>query len=415
MTSKDKSTKDSSREAIWIALVVSSIYVSVLRSSYIFLFDADIRFALGIVQLLLLIAAVLLLILTIRAKAKFGLTNAIVAFGLLATISTFWSIDGRETLMQSAALWVMISFIVITATKRWITYEQILEDIESVILLVAPILGFGLLLFAVNVPGAVGDYGRITGLLNNANYAGMISCLVMIFSLDNILEQPEKFRRSGLVFTTAGATALLSGSRGSLLATSISLFLLVILRKSSTRDISKVIALLITSSLLAVAAFISRSAFSSSKIIDNSGFKFGGVDLFSRAPGSDASSGRIELWAEALENWKSRPVLGSGFGTSQELNGALNFTPHNLLLLILVELGILGAAVALFIAYKALILKRFAIFPALTAAVVGVLVLEQFEASFFGIGGPTSTLMWLITFGWISARMKVRESSSKLE
>ncbi len=402
---------------LWIYLVITSIYISIFRSSLLFNLEENSRLILGIIQLFILIATTLMVQVSNQISSRIDTTKYLFSFGALALISIVWSIDVGETLLQSMALWVVILFIVTTGTKLWKTHDRILNDIDSVALSLFPILGLGLILYTFNVRGSVGDYGRITGILNNANYAGMLASILLIFSLNKLINRPLSMSWSGLIFITAGATLILSGSRGSIIATCVSFIALLAMNRSMLSNI-KILSLYVAISV-ALSYLIFNFRFYlieiNSGVSAEPGQSNAKVEIFSRAPGADISSGRRALWNEAFENWQSRPFLGSGFGTSQELNGALNFTPHNLFLLILVELGAVGAFIALLLVYRSIKYQSLTNFPVLTAAALGIFVLEIFEASFFGVGGPTSTLMWLIIFGWISARIRVKDSLQKLE
>jgi O-antigen ligase len=67
---------------------------------------------------------------------------------------------------------------------------------------------------------------------------------------------------------------------------------------------------------------------------------------------------RLQIWKDALNKFKKSPALGSGFGISyhDKISGGTWVHPHNIILEILTELGIVGFCI--FLMLFGLIFKR---------------------------------------------------------
>jgi len=62
---------------------------------------------------------------------------------------------------------------------------------------------------------------------------------------------------------------------------------------------------------------------------------------------------RLELWADAVELFKSNPLLGTGFNTYAYMNRLYNYADtHNIYLKVLVETGVIGLALFLWLLAK---------------------------------------------------------------
>lgn len=65
----------------------------------------------------------------------------------------------------------------------------------------------------------------------------------------------------------------------------------------------------------------------------------------------ESSSGRIDLWVNALRCWAQQPIFGCGFYQLEQYP-QLSAHPHNLFIQVLTETGIIGFSFLLFILYK---------------------------------------------------------------
>lgn len=69
----------------------------------------------------------------------------------------------------------------------------------------------------------------------------------------------------------------------------------------------------------------------------------------------ESSSGRIDLWVNALQCWAQHPIIGCGFYQLEQYP-SLSAHPHNLFIQILTETGLLGFGFLLYIIFR--IMKR---------------------------------------------------------
>ena len=72
---------------------------------------------------------------------------------------------------------------------------------------------------------------------------------------------------------------------------------------------------------------------------------------------------RIRIWKDAIDKFKKNPVLGSGFGISyhDKISG-INFVhPHNIIIELLAEIGIVGFCIFLML-FGLIFAKAFLIF-----------------------------------------------------
>jgi O-antigen ligase len=115
--------------------------------------------------------------------------------------------------------------------------------------------------------------------------------------------------------------------------------------------------------------------------------------------GFDFTGGRIPIWRAALARWAEKPWLGTGYRTTPTLQGMDGFEAHNVYLSVLVEMGVLGAAV--FAALLFMILRaapRMGPERLLLALAVAILAGQLTSSSLFGWGGQTALLEWLMLF-----------------
>jgi O-antigen ligase len=111
------------------------------------------------------------------------------------------------------------------------------------------------------------------------------------------------------------------------------------------------------------------------------------------------SNGRSQLWSEAWSHFLAHPVFGLGTGSFQHI-APTDFYPHNLLLEIGVELGLVGLIiVAGFLVTAWLATARARILPGparLQAAVVTALFSSAVVNAMFSGDIQTNANLWLV-------------------
>jgi hypothetical protein len=119
---------------------------------------------------------------------------------------------------------------------------------------------------------------------------------------------------------------------------------------------------------------------------------------------SDFTSGRLDIWEHVFSLWGGHPVAGIGYHTVELVPGLGDLNAHNLFLLVLAELGLVGIVIFGALIVRIILVGFRSTSPVdrmLIGGVVTVLVIELTEASMFGFGGPTAMISWiaLLAFG----------------
>jgi O-antigen ligase len=301
---------------------------------------------------------------------------------LSATLSAVTSVAPSATLAQSAILALMFSFFAITYLRRWTVATVVRGDIVLIFVLICIVQAVGLLFASFQLPFAIGDYGRFTGLLSNANYAGMLACVALPLAI-------YVYRIANRWIAIVGATVALialiaSGSRGALVAAGLGILVMIFFLPLRKMFVSLGILAALGGLLLIAGQLI-----------------MGGVgQAFTRErQDSDITSGRGVIYAQMIESWGRVPFTGYGYHATDDLADGLS--GHNTYLSTLTETGILGA-----IALVALLVCIVFAGPWRTSdrllfgAVVAVAVMEATESAAFGWGGPTALISWSLVLGF---------------
>jgi len=205
-------------------------------------------------------------------------------------------------------------------------------------------LGLLLLLMGAALAGGVGP-GRLATLGGGPNVFGRNMGLLCVLGLDRAMRGAggesgaatlgSKFARIGwpMIATLAGLLVALSGSRGAMISTAISLVCLMVLgRARLARRVAVVAGLVILA--LAVVALTELGAHVADSFADRV------LDLFLR---EHYVSGRDRIYVVALDGGFEAPLLGHGLASFP----AATRWPyaHNIVLDAWYELGALGVAV----------------------------------------------------------------------
>jgi O-antigen ligase len=311
-----------------------------------------------------------------------GALGAVVATALLSAIT---SISPSATLAQAGILALMAAFVGLTFWRRWSDRELIRGDMVVVFALVVVVELAGLVSALFQAPFAIGDYGRYTGLLSNANYAGMLACVAIPLAV-------FVYRRSSRWLAVVGGVVsvvslILSGSRGALLACAAGLVALIVFlpKRKMLMAAGGVVAAVVV--YLIAAPLLTKTV----------------AQTFTReSQSSDVTSGRVGIWAEMIDGWLRAPLTGYGYHTTDTLTDGLS--GHNTYLAALTETGILGA-MALAVALVAILFAGQRRTPdrLLVATVISIGVMEATESSIFGWGGPTALVSWLILLAFAAS------------
>lgn len=242
------------------------------------------------------------------------------------------------------------------------------------------------------------DFERLRGTFKNPNALGLIAMQVAIILRywADCEKRPAHAKILTILFFLIGFTALLSGSRASVLGLFVGLFVYFRLKykiKGSTLPAIWNFVFLISVLVLSVFMFF--------------------PEFFEGLLRVD-SSGRLEMWKATWELALRSPMYGVGFGGSDGLFAMYSYYmnvlmgtyfsgPHNSFLHLMVDVGIIGLVLAMvpffLVIRKALrTVVRYAN-PLFGAALLGVVAASLsnafFESWLFGFGSGSTMPFWI--------------------
>jgi len=112
----------------------------------------------------------------------------------------------------------------------------------------------------------------------------------------------------------------------------------------------------------------------------------------------ESSSGRIDLWVNALQCWSQHPIIGCGFYQLEQYSN-LSAHPHNLFIQVLTETGLLGFGFLIYIIF--MIIKRIDWSQHQSYFVMAALLAVGVDLFFSGVHIYPVTqmaLLWLFVF-----------------
>jgi O-antigen ligase len=311
-----------------------------------------------------------------------ALLAALGAFVALQLATWPWSRDATVSGSQAVILLIMAAFLAVTYCFRWTEAAVVRLDLLFVYAVVCCLQLVGLTAFVLGADWATAGYGRFVGVFSNANFTGMISAFVLPLAV--YLQRTVRARPGLLLWAGAAVlaiTVVISLSRGALLASVAGLVVAsVFLVRRLWFTVAAGVCGVVAGVGLTVALFAIRST---------------AVDTSLDEAAADPSSGRLDLAATLLDAWSTNPVFGIGYRASAAVTGGLE--AHNIYLTVLVETGVLGAALFLaLLAAVALAAPRRGMPAVLIGGAVAVAVAETTESSLFGWGAPSTVVAWIV-------------------
>lgn len=271
----------------------------------------------------------------------------IIAFGILACLSTFWS--NAPGVTARASLQYMSHIVCALIAARTISIRTLtLGALAGVLVVVLYSLAFG----EYHYDPLDGDYSFV-GAFSSKNLLGFFSSIGIYFAFAALFILRERGVWRLLALTTlglAGYTLSASHSATSIIATAATLAVIaglgvLLLFAPNTRK-----AFLLSGVVLALGVILV-------------GLNAGGLDLVLSAFGKDATlTGRTYLWSEGLRAAEQSPVFGvgyyaywvQGFPEPERLweefyiGSRSGFHFHETYIEVLVELGLVGFALLSF-------------------------------------------------------------------
>lgn len=217
---------------------------------------------------------------------------------------------------------------------------------------------FGCLLMTIGMiiqyPFEEDGIGRFHAVLDDCNYTGGVSCVLMCVCLLTYCHKlPIPNNRSYMAL--ALVSGLMSGSRGFMLSTAVALLILLI-----TKSFGKQTSKFVFAFLLLLAGFYALYLVGVGPVVtvyDNTiGRTVELNDSHEESEFMDVTSGRSFLWAYYMGNSLQDNFtffFGRGFyNYFKEENGGFGLAAHNMYVSSIVGIGILGTVLLLFVYFK---------------------------------------------------------------
>lgn len=299
----------------------------------------------SVLGMLLGAALLLQLITTRRGSPRLSVVVPIwLAFLALTGLSFLWTISGTPTIDGVIVLASLVILFVALALSRF--DRTTLRRFENAVMVGGLlVVGYGMyqLLFAGGLPTTVGGTARFGDDLLDANNQAAALLLPLAIAAGRSLSGARSSRLlhgGAAILLLLGI--LLTGSRGGLIASMVVLTAVLAL-SAGARALKAAFA--VVAVLLLVTLLVIRP--------------FGvGDRLFAKG---DTSSGRTDIWTVGLQSCDKYCLVGAGWGTfplvykeqlakvpeAQAGGGRPAYEAHNIYLLALVEVGVLGLVLML--------------------------------------------------------------------
>jgi len=322
------------------------------------------------------------------------------AFLLFALISTSYSIDPKYTFIRSFSFIALFGFLL--GLHFWLQDEQKFERVLQILFLLVSFFVIINAMAMLILPGRVWwgeENNRFQGLWGHPNTMGsfcMISYPVMLW------EYPRStFVKKSMIILLMVALIymhLLTGSRASIIATFLGIFVWFFVQK-------KKIKIILFLGIIAILA-LSIVQFRPSSFQREQGAGF--TDL----------TGREKFWQGSYTLLMERPILGFGYGVEGKIwqdprfyeskitlwSGSAKTSLHNGYLSIAVGLGIVSffiwCIILLFPSWQSISLPWNDYKAFVYTVMIMCLVLNFFESVIGGTSDPVAILFWI---AWVFA------------
>ena len=254
----------------------------------------------------------------------------------------------------------------------------------------------------------IANDGRWAGLFSNSNSFGAVAYCAVWANAAAVASTRNLLRLSHVVILCIAAIALIgSGSTTSILSTIVALGILFSLKGSSRRNLLT----LSSSAVLLSFAIVIYELFASQGILE----------LIGRT--SDLT-GRTYIWAEGLNAFLTKPLIGWGFDDNAYVNqvtGMVHPSYHNGYL----DLAVRGGAVSLvlfvaimIIGIRAILRTQISSRPTISSTflsfILSVLLYNFSEGSFFAPRTYMWAMLLTVLFLAVMSSMKFRNPASKI-
>ena len=332
-----------------------------------------------------------------RALRTVGVRRACFAAAVFlgwAVSSIAWSSAPIHTASQVAVFGLTAACVYLTATRRWTTHRRLIGDLKTLLCVLVPLSAVSLVGALAHLSFAYGYGDRYQGVFTSANTTGMVAAL----SLPLAWGLKGTSRRKWpywLAILLSGATLVVSGSRGSIVAVAGAAAWMA-WRGGSGRILRAAVAVVV----IASGAFFVQST------VERETPLTGAIERFLPSEGEDYSTSRLTAWKRTIDLWQEKPVIGHGFRGTERLfaaereTGDFQFRPdtaHNGFLQVLLELGVVGLAIFLVAIARVVRVGAQGRTPhqiGLFGSVLVGLLLQFTESPIFGTGSLFPFVFW---------------------
>lgn len=293
-----------------------------------------------------------------------------VAYFIWAALSIYWSINPSETasafgyFARFLLFFVVISSYPLNKTEiRVLRHTVVLSGVLVAISMIANLYYLGQLSTIIRAT----LYGNQS--YGDPNHVAATMILPIAFLLTEALDSDGALKIwDTLALIIIFIAILMTGSRSTFLAIIAIIATFIYQYRPKAKKIKTIFSALFILS----AAAVSLSLFK--------------PELYARyVPTVDInefSAGRTKLWTESLHFWSERPLTGYGYGSFKylDLTSIDKYkAAHNIFIQTLVELGLPGLILLIFVMYSTLNFKSRSNFSRSTkAGVIGILVVSMF-------------------------------------
>lgn len=246
------------------------------------------------------------------------------AYSLLAFASGLWTVSGSHTAFVLASLVIALTYMLAFAVL--LDSEQQLRRVLYILALGSLVIGaWSLASFKGWTIGPSSDSlqgGRAQGGVGDPNIFANLQLVALPVVLVLALDTKTRWLRFGLGFTAlvAVASILSTLSRGGLIALGFVLLAVSVIPARSLLGSRREKALVMVMIAAALVALSTRPTFRT-EVIKRASTTF--TQSENNAGGTNAGSGRTEIWKAARHSIHERPLLGLGYGAFPAVSNEL--------------------------------------------------------------------------------------------
>ncbi len=326
-------------------------------------------------------------------------TLCMLAFLLVCCVSTLYNFQYGVVSNIKTIVWTAIHLFILFASSRGKSANQVFREMKlvftpyTVIWLAGIVLSLALFItqtggYVTMADWSVTEYGfmqeRLFGVFTDPNVAGVLSLVSISISISCVYGKCGRFSKIYHIFNIFCCVlyAVLAGSRTTLLAGAIALFVVLTLYffqrmdRKQQKGLAKRIICVGCSAVIAVAVLFCNnyvhkalaympSIYSemSTKSETHHPLRPVKIDREDVGEDHDFSNQRFAIWADALTLFQQSPILGTSprnhlaYAEKYSPAGIINqkqYSIHNGYLAVLVTTGIVGAAIFLLLIFYCL-------------------------------------------------------------